>query len=483
MKNIKILILGVALVFGMSSCKDWIQDVDSRDKQLEGDVYSNRSTIQAVLNGLYHKMGESALYGDDLTTGTIEILGQVYDMSAYSSTNDPSRHYTSTYTWKQIEGKRQSIWSAGFTLIRNINDFIAHIEDPSILNTITELERELMLGEAYALRAYMHFDLLRLFGPVYKLKPTELSIPYYKSVEFKRLPRISAEAAMTEVLSDIEIALGYLEVDPLLTGVYPSSSTYDGFWYRRYSNINYFATKALKARVLMYKGDTALASTTAKEVIEDPIFELVFPWATSYTADNRPLLDDAIFSFYSDKMYEKYDKMFDDSEITSPYKLLWMNRDNVIRLYPNILDAHKDSDLRSKYLYAVTMAHASEEKSGYAVRKFLKPQADNMVRYMQPLIRKAELYYIIAEADNDVTYMEAVATARKNQRSFSVPLDQDELNDEFTRETLLEGQIFFHHKRLNSSYIINGDGSEASKVGMSESKYQMPYPPKEDDIL
>ena len=43
--------------------------------------------------------------------------------------------------------------------------------------------RKMIIGEAMALRAFLHFDMLRLFGPVYKLHPEMESIPYNEIIE------------------------------------------------------------------------------------------------------------------------------------------------------------------------------------------------------------------------------------------------------------------------------------------------------------
>ena len=37
---------------------------------------------------------------------------------------------------------------------------------------------EIMKGEALGLRAFLHFDLLRMFGPVFAMEPQGKAIPY-----------------------------------------------------------------------------------------------------------------------------------------------------------------------------------------------------------------------------------------------------------------------------------------------------------------
>ena len=46
----------------------------------------------------------------------------------------------------------------------------------------------MMKGEALGLRAFLHFDLLRLYGPVYSVTPTGKAIPYRTSFDQKATP-------------------------------------------------------------------------------------------------------------------------------------------------------------------------------------------------------------------------------------------------------------------------------------------------------
>lgn len=474
MKNIKILILGFALVLGMSSCKDWIQDIDVQDKETEDNVYSSRAGFESVLNGLYQKLGDSNLYGEDLTMGVVDILGQVFDMSAYTETNNPTRYHIAKYGWGNLQGLRKRIWVAAYTHIRNTNDLIKHLESSDALNVLGAKERNWMLGEAYALRAYMHFDLLRLYGPVYKTNSDAQAIIYNKKIEPYKGVFLSAKDVMTEVFADIDLALEYLKDDPILeNGPDYTGSEEEGtfaFWGKRNYRLNIYAVKAFKARALMYANNPSEASALAKEVINDTDFQTYFPWADGELVAmgrDRIFSSDVLFAFYSQDMYKKYESVYDGAKLKEAYKMMRMGTDNVTRLFPNITLPQGDDDYRSKSLEKYAFPN------GYYVTKFSKPSIDNIVWYMQPLIRKSELYYIIAEADGNSEMLKEVVDARKSKVPISTTFTQSELNEDFSREMLFEGQIFFHYKRLNASEIPTG---VSTSVGMNENKYQMPYP-------
>ena len=72
-------------------------------------------------------------------------------------------------------------------------------------------------GEALALRAMLHFDMLRLFGPVYSRNPEATSIPYYTSEVLSPEPLLPASEVMTKIIQDLQEARILLNEDPVKT--------------------------------------------------------------------------------------------------------------------------------------------------------------------------------------------------------------------------------------------------------------------------
>lgn len=67
-----------------------------------------------------------------------------------------------------------------------------------------------MKGELLALRAFLHFDMLRLFGPIYKEDPSALSIPYNESVKIMNLPLLPADSIVhNKIMRDLDEAENY----------------------------------------------------------------------------------------------------------------------------------------------------------------------------------------------------------------------------------------------------------------------------------
>ena len=130
---------------------------------------------------------------------------------------------------------------------------IANLEkqDPSIFE---EGARDVVLGEALALRAYIHFDMLRLFQPPYLTEEgkTQKRIPY------------KTDFGM-EFTGDLERAEKLLkDTDPISSGKTYNTTVLKS---ERKYKMNYYAVKALQARVYLFKGEYKAAYDAAMEVI------------------------------------------------------------------------------------------------------------------------------------------------------------------------------------------------------------------------
>jgi hypothetical protein len=59
-----------------------------------------------------------------------------------------------------------------------------------------------MKGEALGLRAFLHFDLLRMFGPVYKEHPASKAIPYRIAFDKDATPVLPASEVVDAILKE-----------------------------------------------------------------------------------------------------------------------------------------------------------------------------------------------------------------------------------------------------------------------------------------
>lgn len=240
------------LLFAGSGCSDFL-DVQPKDKQSEEQLFATRGGFYTAVNGIYNKLAGSTLYGKNLTYEMIDILAFRYTPLSVN------KYYTALvkpdYTDETVEANLSSIWSSAYATILNCNVLLKNLEiSTGVLN---EQEKKVLTGEALALRAFLHLDMLRLFGPVYVKNPSAEAIPYNESDKVSALPILAADTVMGRVLRDINAAEQLLKGnDPVIEQGAMASLEEDQEVYLRYRQLrfNYYAVLALKARGICMQG-------------------------------------------------------------------------------------------------------------------------------------------------------------------------------------------------------------------------------------
>ena len=172
-KNI-IISLALIFAFGCYSCDNWL-DVKPDDKVSEEEVFSSIEGFRNALNAIYIEMNAADLYGKSLGSELVEVMGQRYNVNTEwtEMTSVMEFKYKSSSVIRRFEG----IWTSAYALISNINHILKNCEERR--EVLVGDNYNLIKGEALALRAYLHFDLFRLFGPVYSSDPTAVSLAFY----------------------------------------------------------------------------------------------------------------------------------------------------------------------------------------------------------------------------------------------------------------------------------------------------------------
>jgi len=88
------------------------------------------------------------------------------------------------------------------------------------------------------------------------------------------------------------------------------------------------------------------------------------------------------------------------------------------------------------------------------------PDITRPFRFLQPLLRKTELYYILAETETDpqqaLAYLNTVRFHRNLANLDATANLNNEIGKEYQKEFWGEGQLFFYYKRNNVSDIPSG---------------------------
>ena len=257
----KILIYLCILLTGIGwSCSDWL-DVKPSDRISEENAFSSVAGFKNALNGIYVELNKDNLYGRRLTVDFVEILAKRYYVNSENDWAYDLMNYE--YGGSTVKGYLQGIWGTAYKLIANTNLLIKNCDENR--EVLPNDYYGVCKGEALALRAMLHFDLFRLFGPVYSVDSLALSIPYYKEFSLEVAPQLSGTSFMDNVINDLIDAADLLgEYDPILTsGIQGAFDDY--FLQNRNLRLNYYAVQGLLARAYLYKGDNENALIHATE--------------------------------------------------------------------------------------------------------------------------------------------------------------------------------------------------------------------------
>ena len=256
----------IVLVTTVVSCDSWL-DLGSEDRIMENTLFSSQAGFMTALNGVYIELLNSNLYGGTLSYKTFDILAQYYDCDK----DEQTWQKLSTFDQTAKKGQVAGLWSKAYTLLVNVNTIIeACDERKDVLNSEYY---HVLKGEALALRGLLHFEVFRVFGPIYSLDPETECMPYSESSDLKVRPLLKASEVAKLIMDDFKAAEELLkDYDPVIEkgalwgdegpGL-PNDMVY------RSLRLNYYAVKAYIARLALYTGDKETALTYARQVIKE----------------------------------------------------------------------------------------------------------------------------------------------------------------------------------------------------------------------
>lgn len=462
----KFLILIIALSGTCLACSDWL-DVKPSDRVYEKNNFSTLAGFKQALNGVYIELNRSELYGRSLTCEFVEILAQRYAIADDNKANLEVMEFQ--YGGATSKSKISSIWSNMYTLIANVNLILKNCEEHR--EVLPDEYYHLIKGEALALRAYLHFDLFRLFGPAYSETGKEESIPYYKDFSLELAPSCTPPAFMKLVTGDLLEAEKELAGDPVIEkGVIGDKK--DNFLSYRNLRLNYYAVQGVLARVYLYMGKKTEAAKHAANVIA--VQESRFPWITAIKLSNPAKMDrvfssEILFALQNLERNTLFTKLFDGHNLKTQ-SLLAPRADVTLQVF---------EDDKMDYRYKSSLA-SSVELSGTSYAVFNKYEGkDSLYNQMLPMVRVSEMYLIAAEAAGAENGFGPLNTLRNNRGLESADDHFDErLEREWIKEFFGEGQLFFYYKRRNFNEV-QSPANVNNTVSIAPENYVLPIPDSE----
>lgn len=461
MKTKYINYIFLAFISILLSCSDWF-DVSPKSDIKSEKLFSTQNGFRDALIGTYSLLATEDSYGRELSYGYVDVLAQYYKISG----NEHKYSKTVIFDYENIEERAQidRIWSRAYQAIVNTNAILHFIDKKKDIFT-NESNYLQIKSEALALRAFIHFDILRLFAPIpdSSTNKTLLGIPYVDEYTNKAKPQQS----VSEVIALIEKDL--LEALSLMNKSNTKETSFGGE--KRY-HINKYAIKAMLARIMLYNGDKKVAKKYVDELIDPTTFQPFSPIELTLTpsSDNRLMISEILWSLNVVSLKNNIDNYFGTAVQENPSApsntALTISTSNVTRLFTPIKPT--DDDYRFKYWFF--------NLSGNISLPYLYETTNEI-----PMLTIAEVYYIATECSDKKTEQLRYLNTIRAHRGLS-PLEndaniEDELKKEYIKEFIGKGQMFYYFKRNN----INRMGVFTTR-NISQDKYTLPIPIDEIDF-
>jgi hypothetical protein len=278
MKNMKKLYLGFALLslgLGAVSCKKML-DLKPENLTLSADALKTTADAQALLNSCYDEFA-------NLMNGSVqnyhELLGENINAPQSSAGSLYFAVYNrGTFSFRTADREYLDFYNC----ILRINTIFGRIDE---IADMTPENRTRIEGEGYFLRAWSHWELVKLWAQPYGFTPdnSHAGVPIRLTADKSIQLRSTVAQVYAQILKDLDLAIAAI---PESNGNYADK----------------FAAKALKAKVLFLMQDYDAALLMADEVIGNSRYsfsdsfsrfakgapeEVVFQLISTSNSDNR----------------------------------------------------------------------------------------------------------------------------------------------------------------------------------------------------
>jgi hypothetical protein len=502
MKNkIKIYIAITVLALSTVSCEKWL-DVMPKTMQDSEVMFDSYQGYKDALTGCYLKMKNRTLWGEHMTITTVEYLAQHWEL--WNNNDVAAAIKKHEYLDDNVRPIFQNMYSGLFNIIVQANTIIeampltgeTAVEDPG--------SRGVIEGEAYAIRALCHFEVLRLFGQVpggarsvrlpFTNDVSREPSRYYDYAEYVRLIEddlTTAEKLLFEHDPFVEHTVE--EVNNLKDA---AGTVRDPFLHYRQLRLNYWAVKALQARFYLYVGEPGKAYAAANAVIQAANNGKGFALAGGVRAAMNNI-ESKYFALPGEGLFMLSNHNLADAGYISA---LFLGEGRNVNIYmspermkgsTSIFGLFEESAAATSNRFKSIWLQKHSLSGSAMVFEILKyDQRDatnmspmNLLLYKQvmPVLRLSEMYLIAMETSNNLDEINSLYTPYQRARDIAPTTLNNEqevtamIEKEYRREFFGEGQMFSFYKRRNAANMVWSDRA------ISEDNYIIPLPTTEFD--
>ncbi|HYM94873.1 MAG TPA: RagB/SusD family nutrient uptake outer membrane protein [Chitinophagaceae bacterium] len=196
MKNKLIYIVSLLSLVPFASCKKSYLDKKPPNALVLSDAIKSESDLLVALAGTYASLRNTSLYGR-----TLPVKGDLMADNTYVTTSNSGRYLPeNNFAFTSTDGDAGGVWTAAYSAIKNANTVIN-----AGLNSTANVNQ--YVGEALAIRALMHFELVRNFATPYTVDPTKPGVPIVTSFDQNaQYSRPTVQQDYTQIIKDLEQA-------------------------------------------------------------------------------------------------------------------------------------------------------------------------------------------------------------------------------------------------------------------------------------
>lgn len=474
-----IFFLIALLMITLSSCNDYFDKTGDEQHITDKKFFGDEAAFASALTDCYTLMRSRDLYGGILTLEMMEFANQ--NMAPHDAFSSAAAQLN--FADAALAARVDSMTHAAYRVVAACNKLIDEAERTKVVFTSAG-KKKIITAEAYALRAAVQFDLLRLFHPAPATDAGFRGLPYVTHTSANVPEALTTTQILQAVNTDLAHAAQLLKTaDPILKE--RNSIVGVGEFDRRLRTfqMNFYAVKAVQARVALWQGNYEQAVAQADSVLahlQNTVARYrLFYWVTPghYGSD---------FSFSREYVFgiastpTGFARLSDD-----------MFKTKGIQTTTSLRDIYADNaDIRYR-------AWFRQQGSGYAMsNKF--GSATLLTDYVYstsatatslpaaiPYIKLGEVMLIKVEALNEMGQTSAARSLLEEMQGYKdisyasrvISVTKESLREliyaEARRDLFGEGQLFYLNKRLGLTSVKAADGTMRT---VTLNQYTFPLP-------
>ncbi|MDM8174107.1 RagB/SusD family nutrient uptake outer membrane protein [Olivibacter sp. 47] len=354
MKNsLSYVIVPFILIF--TSCQKFVEIDLPKNQIATAYVFEDSVNTNAAIAGIYVDMLQAFNLG--FSSGGITAFTGLSSDELYHTANNQNQEFYAVNILP-TNTTNLNLWTSAYKFIYEANACIEGIRNS---NTLPENQKNLFLGEALTIRAFLYFNLTNLYGAV----PLILTTDYGKN---RLLSRTDEHEVYSQLIADLQSAKSLL----------PKTSNYNN------TRAGHYAASALLARAYLYTKNYDAAREEASYVINSQRYAI--------EAD----LDD-VFKVGSKEILWGFAPVYPGRETWEGYYFVPTSTTAVPTyvITDELLNSFDDNDLRKHNWMRINTNSGTDYPIPY---KYKLNAMQTSVSERYSVLRLAEQYLIRAEA-------------------------------------------------------------------------------------